>query len=279
MQLSISSSFDDMSKRVTKPLRFGLDIVGQIIKMSDDAVRYFLTHTLHNEVVEFSDQELFTHYLHIEKACKILQEIHPSEQMIVDVGGADGTTAGIFLQQLPSAKVIVFEPLKENLEQLKMRFLLEPRVQIIDKAVGSKVGQAMLHQAQRNTASSLYPLNQNIRDGIFSTILEETGKIPISITTLDEVFKDYQSIGILKLDVQGFELEVLKGATACLKNTTIIVLEVNNHDGYIGAPKYYLLDEFLRNAHFTLFDIFPSTKDANGQLKEWDVIYINNANV
>lgn len=268
-----------MSKIGTKPLRFGLDIVGQIIKMSDGAVRYFLTHTLHHEVIEFADQELFTHYLHIEKACKILREIQPANQVIVDVGGADGTTAGIFLQQLPLAKVTVFEPLKENLEQLKNRFLMEPRVRIIDKAVGSKVEQAILHHAQRNTASSLYPLNQNIRNGIFSTILEETGEIPITVTTLDEVFKDCHSIGILKLDVQGFELEVLKGATNCLKNTTVIVLEVNNHDGYIGAPKYYILDEFLRNAHFTLFDLFPSTKDTNGQLKEWDAIYVNSANI
>jgi FkbM family methyltransferase len=279
MQLPIYSNFNDMSKIVTKPLRFGLDIIGRIIKVSDDAVRYFLMHTLHHEVIEFASQELFTHYLHIEKACEILQEIQPTNQVLVDVGGADGTTASIFLQQLPSAKVIIFEPLKENLEQLKKKFLIEPRVQIIDKAVGSKTGQALLHHAQRNTASSLYPLNQNIRDSIFSTMLEETGKMPVSVTTLDDVLSDYRSIGILKLDVQGFELEVLKGAVACLKNTTIIVLEVNNHDGYIGAPKYYVLDEFLRNAHFTLFDIFPSTKDTNGQLKEWDIIYVNNANL
>ena len=91
---------------------------------------------------------------------------------------------------------------------------------------------------------------------------------------MDKEIPSDAKVGILKLDVQGFELEVLIGGSNTLKNTSIIVLEMNNHDGYLGSPKYYEIDEYLRNNGFVLYDIFPSQKNF-GQLTEWDTIYIN----
>ena len=70
-------------------------------------------------------------------------------------------------------------------------------------------------------------------------------------------------------------MEVLKGANSSIERIIIIVLEMNNHNYYPGAPKYFEIDEYLRNKNFTIFDIFPSTKDM-GRLKEWDSIYLNN---
>ena len=53
-----------------------------------------------------------------------------------------------------------------------------------------------------------------------------------------------------------------------------MLLEAGNHNVYVGSPGYYEIDDYLREHDFTLYDIIPSPLD-NGQLKEWDVIYIN----
>jgi len=70
------------------------------------------------------------------------------------------------------------------------------------------------------------------------------------------------------------KLEVLKGAKLTLERTCIVLLEVNNHNGYSGSPKYYDIDLALRESGFLFYDLCPSTRD-NGRLKEWDTIYIN----
>ncbi len=79
----------------------------------------------------------------------------------------------------------------------------------------------------------------------------------------------------MKLDVQGHELEVLKGAVNTLKNTAIVVAEMSNHHNYKGAPLYYDIDEFLRRNNFSLYDQCLSLKE-DGKLLEWDGIYVNN---
>ncbi len=92
----------------------------------------------------------------------------------------------------------------------------------------------------------------------------------------DFLAKNQDEIGIMKIDVQGYEMDVLKGAETTLKRTDIIVLEANNHEGYTGSAKYYDIDKYLRERNYTLYDILPSIVD-NGKLKEWDMIYMNNS--
>ena len=78
----------------------------------------------------------------------------------------------------------------------------------------------------------------------------------------------------MKIDVQGYEIEVLLGASDHLQNVDLIVVEVSNHDGYESAPKYYEVDRVIRENGFVISDLFPNSKEKN-QLLEWDIIYIN----
>ncbi len=264
-----------MTKIFTKPLRMGLDILARIVRSNSDATRYFLGHSLHREVLDFADKELFAGYLHIEKACELLRKLKIDHPTILDVGAADGTTPALFLRQLPSATVYAFEPLPENLEAMRKKFSSDGRVRIFDKALGSKAGEETIHVAQRITSSSLLPINQKHAQGNANAGPLETGSLRIQVSTLDALFPDRPLIGILKMDVQGYEREVLRGGAKLLADVAIVVTEVNNHDGYVGSPKYYEIDTLLRDAGFILVDIFPSTKNADGRLEEWDSLYLN----
>jgi FkbM family methyltransferase len=264
-----------MNKPFTRSIRAILDWCGRILSFNKTITTYLFSHSLRNELIEYIDTEYFSRYVHIEKSVTLLKSVCPSRKLIIDVGGADGTTAALFLDLLPGSDIIIFEPLQENINQIKSRFQLNKRVTLIEKAAGSVESTATIYHAERITSSSLFPLHQEKTDSIFSNILNEKGSSQIPVTTIDAVVKPNAEIGIVKLDVQGYELEVLKGGTRSLGKTAFVVTEVNNHSGYIGAPKYFEIDAFLRDHRFTLFDIFPSTKDHSGQLKEWDAIYIN----
>jgi hypothetical protein len=59
-----------------------------------------------------------------------------------------------------------------------------------------------------------------------------------------------------------------------LVRTKVIVLEINNHQGFKDAPTYFEIDNFLRAQNFQLYDILPNYRQ-NGKLLDWDSIYVN----
>lgn len=266
-----------MNKTFTKPMRVFLDGCGHIASLNKDITTYLFSHSLRKELIEYVDKEYFSGYAHIEKSALLLKSFCPTHHLIIDVGGADGTTAALFLDLLPGSDIIIFEPLNENIDQIKSRFQANKRITLIEKAAGDMESIETIHHAERITSSSLFPLYNEKKDSIFSTLLNEKKSSQIPVTTIDAVVNPRVDVGIVKLDVQGYELKVLNGAIQTLAKTAFVVTEVNNHNGYVGAPKYFEIDAFLRDHRFTLFDIFPSTKDHNGQLKEWDAIYINSS--
>jgi FkbM family methyltransferase len=246
-----------------------------IIKRNEAIKKYVLTHVLKDEIVFFVEHDYYSHYLHIEKSCELAKKYFKSEGVIIDVGGADGTTAKIFSSYFPNTQIIIFEPLLENNVQLRSLCRSFSQWQIIPKAVGAKKDRKTIHKAERITSSSLFPLHSGNDNNIFNNALKEVSVEAIDVTTLDIECIAFPNVILLKLDVQGYELKVLQGAIETLRKTSLIVLEMNNHNGYVGAPKYYQIDNFLRSHNFSLFDIFPSVR-INNRLMEWDCVYLRN---
>jgi FkbM family methyltransferase len=264
-----------MLKIINKFIKLIICGVAFVLRSSPSALKFLFTHALKNETIEFLDKQYYLGYAHIEKAIKLSKEIKLNAGIIIDVGGADGTTPKIFSIAFPNYKIYVFEPLRENYSLIQKELKQFPNLILINKAVGSTSKRGMINKTKRITSSSMYQPIIEPHSELFSDILTVAGTEEVDITTLDESIPQNEPISILKLDVQGYELEVLKGAAAVIERTGIIVLEMNNHNNYQGAPKYYDVDEHLRSKNFILYDTFPSTKD-RGQLKEWDSIYIRN---
>jgi len=259
---------------ITPLIKAVLRAVATAVKKNYGVKKYLFDVALKDELADYYDHEYYQGYAHINKAMTIARRTFRAGEVIVDVGGADGTTPTLFASNFPGTTVWVFEPIAENIRAIERIAASTPAIRLIPKAVGSTEGSSVIHKAERITSSSLFELNNDKDSAVFADILKETGTETISLTTLDATIPSDQTVMILKIDVQGYELEVLTGGAATLARTRLIVLEMNNHDGYKGAPKYYTIDEHLRAHGFLLFDMFPSLKD-NGQLKEWDAIYIN----
>lgn len=246
-----------------------------IIRKNKGALKYLFMVSLKDEAIQFYEKEYLANYAHIDKVISLAKQFIKNNFLIIDVGGADGATPKIFSKSFPGQKILIFEPIKENYYKIRDLIPLFPNFILISKAAGSYIGKTNINIANRITSSSIYNLNGDTDSEIFFDILKKRGTEEIEITTIDNEAPADVEVGILKIDVQGYELEVLQGAVKTLLRTYIIVLELNNHDGYEGSPKYFELDNFLRKNNFTLYDIFPSTKD-RGRLKEWDSIYVSN---
>jgi len=261
-------------KITTSIIKSFINVFSSLVRNNKDIRKYLFTVSLKDELITFFDNEYYHGYSHINKAISIAQKHCSADDIIIDVGGADGTTPKIFSKAFPNKIIYVFEPICENYRAIRKLIKEYPNIKLIEKAAGSSEGKTTINKANRITSSSILELNADQESSVFAEQLKNEGKENIEITMIDNVIPQGNT-ALLKIDVQGFELEVLRGAGRILKNTKVIVLEMNNHDGYKGAPKYFEIDEYLRKNNFTLYDIFPSFKD-EGRLKEWDTIYLNN---
>jgi FkbM family methyltransferase len=217
-------------------------------------------------------------YLHFEKLFEIAGDfgLTGREGLILDVGGADGVTAVKFHETFKSAKVYVFEPIEDNATGLKKNILPFKRITFFQKALGSEKKQTEIHITKRVTSSSLFPVNTaELREDYMSSQLVPERKQKVELDRVDNIVQPGETVLVMKLDVQGFELEVLKGAEKTLKHTKLVMAELQNHRLYEGAPMYYDIDAFLRKNNFTLLQNVPSLREGHKQL-EWDAIYINN---
>lgn len=262
---------------ITESVKKLVDIFFIPLKKNDAVLTYLLDHTLLKEMEERLEKgELFPLH-HIHRCIRLAKKLQNQEFLILDIGGGIGVTADLFNQYFPGKRIIVFEPINDNFNTIKSRFDSFPNIDVIKCALGDEHSIKQINIANRKTSSSILPLSADPDSKFFNEdSLGQSGIESIEVLRLDDFLSaDRSQIGIMKVDVQGYELDVLKGAEITLKRTDVLVLEVNNHNVYVGSPKYYEIDNYLRENNFTLYDILPSVVD-NCKLKEWDVIYLNN---
>jgi FkbM family methyltransferase len=195
--------------------------------------------------------------------------------MIIDVGGFNGEVSVKFATAFPDSQIYTFEPIKNHFEQLQNVILPYTNIKAFNIALGSTTEEKQINKLFNSSSSSILEASNAISNDFFATHLAPKETESIVVKRLDDVLPiSIAHISILKMDVQGFELQVLKGSEETLKKVYIVVLEMQNHDFYKGAPMYFELDEYLRKQGFKLFDLLPAIRNEM-KLYEWDAIYVN----
>lgn len=218
-----------------------------------------------------------TGYLHFEQLFHTAASLglRQKKGIIADVGGADGVTAIKLHNAFPNARVYVFEPLEENIAVLKQNILPYPSIQHYPFALGSEKSKSKITITSRITSSSLLkPDEAQLRQDYLGTQLKPQDSREIQIERMDDILPSDGEVLVMKMDVQGFELEVLKGAVKSLSRCALVMVEMQNHKLYANAPMYYDIDAFLREKGFELLHNIPSQREEYKQM-EWDAIYIN----
>lgn len=153
-----------------------------------------------------------------QKEEQLFKQVLPQERnsLIFDIGGSIGSNTVIFLKM--NARVVVLEPEPNNFKCLKSRFGRNKNVTLIQKAVSNNIGIAELF-VQEN-GSSLHTLSTYWKTYLTSKQNNRWQKkitfsttIKTETTTLDQLITDFGQPDFIKIDVEGFEDEVIQGLT------------------------------------------------------------------
>jgi FkbM family methyltransferase len=155
----------------------------------------------------------------------------------------------------PNVELIGFEPDVAEAERLQGLYRGE-RVTIAAHALGKDEGIAILHIARDPGSSSLYqPAAEVLRGRPELSRIERVEDVSVELTTLD-AWTGRTGLGpihVLKLDVQGAELDVLEGTVEQLATVRLVESEVEFNPMYYRQPLYADVDRFLRDHGFVLW--------------------------
>lgn len=164
---------------------------------------------------------------------------------VLHIGAHYGQENSIY-DELGYPNRMFFEPLKKNFKVLEQRVTGWPLINI---ALGSssQSKEMYVESANQGQSSSLLKPKIHLQQYPHITFPE---KEDVLVDTLDNVLEDKNSYNFINMDVQGYELEVLKGATESLKHIDYLMCEVNRAEVYEECCMIDELDSFLSNYNF-----------------------------
>lgn len=195
-----------------------------------------------------------------------------SPRTVIDVGVGDGTPW--LYRAFPQAHFVLFEALKE----------FEPRLQEICREIDAEYHLCGLGEAAGSldinipvhvpTGSSLLPRTARQAEAQRGTRSEETIPRRIDIRRLDE-FTGFIGPVMLKIDVEGAELSVLRGAGRLLEDVELVLCEISVMPRHEGEADFVEIATFLKGFGLTLFDIVDmSQRGRDGPLAYIDVAFV-----
>lgn len=202
----------------------------------------------------------------------LLQKKNP---VIFDVGANQGQSIRRFKTIFQNPQIYSFEPTPELSVKLTQAFVQDKDVTIIPKAVSDKKGKLtfnMYDTKEAGVGNSIHNLNPNYAAKLLGT--EEVEAITLGdYCTNNNISK----IDILKIDVQGHEPEVLKGAEPVLRNGGIKIIELEMMFDYTYDRSLTFLDieQILQPFGFKLFAIPVIRRIGLGKLSWLDAVYVN----
>jgi FkbM family methyltransferase len=185
---------------------------------------------------------------------------------IFDVGAHAGDFTKICRKIWPAAKLTAFEVLPHRVRELRSWCARDGNADVIAALLGAKTTEGVpLHEME--TASSV--LEEHKPQASLIRLYP--------MQTIDEILRSRSIAGpdFLKLDVQGYELEVLKGAQAALAHISALLTEVNLIDIHRNVPLLDDLVTFLRDRGFVAYDICGLTRrPLDRALWQADLIFV-----
>ena len=204
---------------------------------------------------------------------KLLKNIFDNKKIFyVDIGTNEGNYVGFLSNILNIKKIVTFEPIKKLNDKISERYS-NLKIDNFNYALSNKKGTRIFYQYNISSQSSFYEQNN-----LFKSLKKLKKKFKIKTIKFDDFFNKNQVIDFCKIDVQGEEMNVLKGMKKNLNNKKIKLIKVelsfieryqdvkpNFYDiiGFLNKYKYKLISISkikYRNEKILLMDAFFSLK-------------------
>lgn len=178
-------------------------------------------------------------------------------KVVFDVGANVGQSALAYAEGFPSAEVYSFEPVSATYHQLCANTRSVPRIRAYQLAMGSATGQSVIHVRDESVKSSL---RHQSAESHPETIQVET---IADFATLHNLSR----IDLLKIDTEGFDLEVLAGAGSALEQGRISLVQTECQ--ILPRSSYFVslnaVAEYLQRFRYELLGIYEQQPEWGGE--------------
>lgn len=188
---------------------------------------------------------------------------------VIDVGASRGQFALFARRRWPSARIICFEPIPGAAD--KLQEVLGGAVTLHRTALGSVEGASSLNISGADDSSSLLPIGRQAVE-FPGTRAVGTVTVPVGVLA-NHLHAALPGPVLLKIDVQGFELEVLHGAGDRLALVDEILCECSFVELYDGQPLASDVIRYLREHGFTLTRVSGLAYGESGRQLQADLLF------
>jgi FkbM family methyltransferase len=189
--------------------------------------------------------------------------------VIFDIGANVGQTAMRYRVIFPDARIFSFEPVLETYTKLQKLFAGDKQVETVQTAISDECSTMPMYIQNDSLLNSMLKPSGDWTD------TKETIRVPA--TTIDTFCEERRidQVDILKVDVEGSELAVFRGAEEMFRRRAIrnVFTEVYFSPAYSGMPLFSDLDKALKDKGFILYGLYSLTPACEGYLLNGNALY------
>jgi len=197
---------------------------------------------------------------------------------IMDVGANTGQSENYFNKTLPGVDIFCFEPVTETYLELKKN-IKGINTKAYNIGLGSETFKTNVKIDKNHYCSDTFSLNQKEHSDYKEYFMQE-----VSVETLSDFFRNnsLSNISLLKIDTEGYDLEVLKGSLDLLSNDKIdfINVEVSMNKFNSFHVSFEDVNNFLATYNYSIFGIYDQIHDFKIKkpiLRRVNVMYVSNS--
>jgi FkbM family methyltransferase len=195
--------------------------------------------------------------------------------LVLDVGASTGNYGWTIRAGGYRGRICSFEPLEAPFARLEKMAASDPSWSCHRLALGAESGEAEINVAGNSDSSSLLEMGERHARSDPGSVY--VGRERIELSTVDEVWDGVVRQGeqvFLKLDVQGFELEALRGAEGSLPRLAGVQAELSLVPLYEGAPDWTEVIAYLQERGFHPQRLEPAFEDPRtGEILQVDAVF------
>lgn len=208
----------------------------------------------------------------LEEDLKSLNQKRPF-RTVFDIGANEGQTSLHFNEMFPQARIFSFEPSSQTFEKLKANVQGIPQITPIRTAVGTTEGSVTF----KNTGSSVNSSILDYLNPIGEDMVCNEEEVPLR--TVPSICEEHKLAGIdlLKIDTQGYDLHVMKGAESLLKahKVGVILTEVIMVQMYDGQAWFHDVCTYLHELGFRLCCMHGINREGDPFIHWADAVFVD----
>ena len=192
---------------------------------------------------------------------------------VIDIGANKGQFSLASRLIYPHSKIFSFEPLEKPAKMFETLFRHDEKVVLFRSALGTKKTHSQINISKRDDSSSLLDIGKNQTSIFPGTERVRSQKIEVAPLSFYLKKTHLEDRTLMKIDVQGYELEVLKGSSDLLQSIFYVYVECSFVELYDEQPLANDVINFLEKFSFILKGVYNPHYDKDGIVVQADFLF------